>query len=356
MKHKNLLKLVGAIVLAVVIAIAFLPGCAKEAPAPTPAPAEKVYEWRFQASGPRGGMSFSTTEDLANDIEAASGGRIKVKVFGRGEIGTEEEGFEMCASRTVEYANVTTSKFAGQVPCGEFFNGAPGMVEPLHEMLYLNQRAGRDEFMRELCLPYNVHFLGSELMDGMTLISKEPIHTIEDLTKMKIRAFGLPAELYKKLGAPVVYVSFAECYMAATTGTIDVICTTCAAMNDNKFFEPFKNVLISPWATPFLVQAHLLSLDAWNELPDDLKAIVTLAGQRHSAGKYIRAMTDSKVFITEWVDEYGVTLTTLAEEDMPAYTKAGMELWDEQAAKDPQIAALIELDKDFMRSHGYKVD
>ena len=39
MKSKKLLKLLGAIVLAAVLTIAFVPGCAKEAPAPTPAPA-----------------------------------------------------------------------------------------------------------------------------------------------------------------------------------------------------------------------------------------------------------------------------------------------------------------------------
>ena len=50
MKRKNLLKLVGAIVLALVISIAFLPGCAKEAPAPAPAPAAEVLSGSTKAS------------------------------------------------------------------------------------------------------------------------------------------------------------------------------------------------------------------------------------------------------------------------------------------------------------------
>ncbi|MBA7477835.1 hypothetical protein ES707_13250 [subsurface metagenome] len=97
MKSKKLLKLLGTIVLAAVIAMAFVPGCAKEAPAPVPGPAGPAgpaaepappeepkladYVTVFEGSG-----SVEIAGEFAKLVEDELGVKVKFEALSHGVI------------------------------------------------------------------------------------------------------------------------------------------------------------------------------------------------------------------------------------------------------------------------------
>ena len=153
------------------------------------------------------------------------------------------------------------------------------------------------------------------------------------------------------LGGSGVYIVLAERYTSLATGVVDAALTTPSWMYDNKFYE----------VCPYFVKPHfvwgtggnyLLNLDEWNNLPDELKQVLTSASREAcydwTRFRYFQEFDSAK----NWVAQGG-EIVTWSEEDMFTVVDTAQLYWDEVAAKSVRAAKAVELLKEFLRDLGY---
>jgi len=117
---------------------------------------EKVYEWKMVTTWP---PNFPVLGEgaslLAKWIEEASGGRLKIKVFGGGELVPALECFDAVRTGAADMASGAAYYWAGKIPAAQFFASVPfGMnAQQLNAWLL---GGGGWELWQEIYEPFNL--------------------------------------------------------------------------------------------------------------------------------------------------------------------------------------------------------
>ena len=119
----------------------------------------------------------------------------------------------------------------------------------------------------------NQKYMGPGMWTRIQMMSHEPIRTIEDLKKAKIRAHGGASELLKTLGITVYGIPWGELPAAAerkvvTAGIIGAPADA-YAFGFGKIFKYWDQ---EDWF--FFPLTMVMNSDTWNKLPDDVKKVM----------------------------------------------------------------------------------
>jgi TRAP-type C4-dicarboxylate transport system substrate-binding protein len=184
-------------------------------------------------------------------------------------------------------------------------------------------------------------------------VSKEPLSSVDDFKDLKIRALGIYADYFLKLGAKPTTIAFDELYTAMATGVVDAG----AGFNmvdyyDAKFYE------ICPYLFPLTIcntngGPIIVNMDSWNSLPDDLKAILDVAAMDNC---WLEAQAFGYYAVQDWVlmQQAGAELgPAMTDADRDKWLAAGLEIWDDYAELDAYCGQLIPMLKDYMKELGY---
>lgn len=152
------------------------------------------------------------------------------------------------------------------------FGSLPGLITDVglyHKMLneYL-----RDATAKIWLSKYNGVQVMTGLFEEQCLISKVPIHTVEDFVGKKVRVHNTEAgELMKKLGAAPTPIPFGEIVPALQRGIVDIVMTSVGTANGFGFYTVAKYVSI--WKIGTIVPwSYIVNKNVWTSLPPDLKS------------------------------------------------------------------------------------
>jgi len=120
------------------------------------AAANERFEWSCVTSWPPKfpGMGIGV-ENLANRIEVASAGRLKIKVYGGGELVPPFEVFDAVSRGTVEMGHDASYYHKGKLDAAQFFCAIPFGLNYLELNGWLYYGGGL-ELWRELYAPFNL--------------------------------------------------------------------------------------------------------------------------------------------------------------------------------------------------------
>jgi len=348
-------KLLFGFMAVMLVAGTVLAGCAAPAPedgaAPT-APAEKVYKWKISGMEAKGGREQQNNIDFCEEVGKMSGGRIEIACYADGEIIAGEELWDAVPAGAIEIGGTMLGK-VGAIPWGKVWASLPFGISRLEDQWRLHKEEGLDDWAQEELKQYNIHLLGCKIEDGMCLFTKEPVYTVDELKGLKVRAFGTAVDVLEALDVSVVTVPWSECYMAAMTGIVDGIVTMQNAADEAKLYEPLKGAMY-PRLSPFTVGATIMPLDLWEELPEDLQAILTEASRVLAMRRITTQRTSAALIKPVWEAEHGVTFTMLSDEDMAKVRTIMIEkVWKELAAETPESATVVDMKMKFMKDFGY---
>ena len=158
---------------------------------------------------------------MADWVEKMSGGRLKIQVFGGGELVPPLEAFDAVSSGSVELANGASYYWAGKVPSAQFFATVPfGMNAQQMNGWILS--GGGQELWDEVYAPFNVkgYPAGNTGVQMGGWFNKE-INSLDDLKGLKMRIPGLGGKVINKAGATAVNVAGGEIYTNLERGVID---------------------------------------------------------------------------------------------------------------------------------------
>jgi TRAP-type mannitol/chloroaromatic compound transport system substrate-binding protein len=270
MKRRDMLAGVGAMALS---------GCAAETNCEGEAAGSETFAWKMVTTWPPNFPGLGTgVKNLCDYIDAASGGRLQIRIYAAGELVPAFEVFDAVSSGAAEMGHGAAYYWKGKSPASQFFTTIPfGMTATeMNGWLYYG---GGMELYRELyerfdLVPFPAGNTGVQ-MGGW--FNKE-INSLADLNGLKMRIPGLGGEVLRRAGGTPVNLPGAELFTALQTGSIDAT-EWVGPYNDVAFglHQAASYYYYPGWHEPGPVLECIVNRQAFDALPDDLKAIIDIA-------------------------------------------------------------------------------
>jgi C4-dicarboxylate-binding protein DctP len=223
-------------------------------------------------STPNGEAAVAFAEEVARESE----GRIQINVVPAGQLGGDVEIIEQLQQNIVQIAIPPTATL--------------GNFEPRLQVLDLPYILPNPELMAEVLDGevgrmildtldthgmYGASFWGAGFRHMTNNV--RPITSAEDLAGIRMRTMQAPVIIaeYQEWGASPTAMAFAEVYNGLQQGVIEGQENPIANIVSMRFYEVQDYLTLTGHA--YHGYAAVVNADAWNGLPDDLKAIMTTA-------------------------------------------------------------------------------
>lgn len=248
---------------------------------PPGAAAEQTFQWRMVTTWPQNFPGLGTgASKLAELIGRMSGGRLRVKVYGGGELVPAFEAFDAVSRGSAELAHGAAYYWKGKSEAAQFFAAVPfGMTgQEMNAWLYYG---GGLELWREVYAPFGVRpFPAGNTGVQMGGWFNREIRSTADLRGLKMRIPGLGGEVLRRAGGTPVNLPGGEIFTALQTGAIDAT-EWVGPYNDLAFglHQAAKYYYYPGWHEPGSTLECIVNQQAYDRLPPDLQAIVEIACQ-----------------------------------------------------------------------------
>ncbi|MAO59508.1 MAG: ABC transporter substrate-binding protein [Alcanivorax sp.] len=240
-----------------------------------PAIAKGAVEWRMQSTWRRNSPLLSTGPDLVADyVNKASGGRMKLKVYTAGEVVGPLEVFDAVADGTLHMGHGYPAFWSGKHPGFQFLAPLPfGMTSQEQNAWFAY--GGGQALIDQLYGEFGLKFFpsGNTSVQGIWL--NKDINAAADFKGMKIRTGALAGSVLQAFGAVPVQLPLGEVTQALQNGTIDGA-DYVGPFNDMAFGLPqvARNYYWPGWMEPNGVLDCFVNQSAWDKLDSDLKEVL----------------------------------------------------------------------------------
>ncbi|MFT5236033.1 MAG: TRAP-type mannitol/chloroaromatic compound transport system substrate-binding protein, partial [Shewanella sp.] len=182
----------------------------------------ETIEWKLVTSWPKNfpGLGMAP-ERFAKLVDEMSAGRLKIKVYGAGELMPAFEVFDAVSQGTVQMGHSAAYYWKGKTPAAQFFTSIPFGLNAQEMNGWLHYGGGM-ELWEEVYEPFGIIPLagGNTGVQMGGWFNKE-INSMEDLKGLKMRLPGLGGEVLKRVGGVPVTLPGRELFTALQTGAID---------------------------------------------------------------------------------------------------------------------------------------
>ncbi|GGY04433.1 C4-dicarboxylate ABC transporter [Litchfieldella qijiaojingensis] len=321
------------------------------APFVSTASAQETITWNMVTSWPKNFPALGTgANDFAKRLETLSGGRMRVRVHGAGEMVPALEVFDAVAAGTAEMGHSAAYYWRGKVAAAQFFTAVPFGMNTTETNSWLYNGGGQelwDElYAKHNLKPFPVGNTGTQMAGWF----KKEINSLEDMQGLKLRLPGLAGEAMNGIGVTTVNMPGSEIFTSMQTGVLDAA-DWVGPYNDLAFglHQVADYYYTSAWNEPSAILEGTVNLDAWNALPDDLKAVVTEAARSANLAMIDEFTYRNAQALKTLVDEHGVQLRSFPEDVMQALYESSQEVLQRQVENDPDSRKIYESYRDFQQ-------
>jgi len=185
-------------------------------------------------------------------------------------------------------------------------------------------------------------------------ITTFPVNSLDDFKGKKIRALGVYGKYAQALGASVTVVPGAEMYMAMKLGTIDGAIYGASGIQDIKLYE-VADYYTFPTSACVCISL-VISKKSLKKLPDDIRKIVEMSSRFIMWDSGQNQTMDSILGFYKAERDGTLKAATFTEEQLVDIRKKVKPIWDELAAKSPNMKKGIEIIKQQMRDLNRPID
>ena len=315
------------------------------------APSGRRYNWKLVTTWPPNFPGLGTgAANLAKLIEQCSGGRIRVKVYGAGELVPPFEVFDAVSTGTAELGHGGAYYWKGKINAASFFSAVPFGLSAMEMNGWLFYGGGL-ELWREAYAPFGVLPMpcGNSGVQMGGWFRKE-IASVADLKGLKMRIPGLGGEVLARAGGTPVTLSGQEIFTALQTGAIDAT-EWVGPYNDLAFglYQAARYYYYPGWQEPGTVLEALINKQAFESLPEDLQAIVTTCCRAVNDDMLAEFTARNHEALATLVEKHGVQLRRFPDDVLRELKRVSEQVVQETAAKDPLSKKVYDSFKAFER-------
>ena len=247
----------------------------------------KTFNWRMTTVW---GKNFPVFGEAANKlsewVDTMSNGRLKIKIYGAGELAPGLESFDTTSAGTTEMGAGASYYWQGKTPAASFFSVVPFGMNGQQMLSWL---IGGDQegynLWKEVYKPFNlVPFLAGNTGVQMGGWFNKEINTVGDLKGLKMRIPGLAGKALEKAGGAAINVAPGELYTNLERGVIDAT-EWVGPYHDYKLgLNKVAKYYYTPgWHEPGGQLEFFANADEHAKLPKDLQEILWTASMRVQA-------------------------------------------------------------------------
>lgn len=318
--------------------------------------AQQTYRWRAVTHQLVGTARYEqTVVPFCEMVEKASGGRLIIEPYGAGVLFPVFDTLDAVRDGVVQMAMLWSGYWQGKDPVFALAGGRPGdPIMSFSENFYRSEKLA--PLISEAYAKQGVTSLGSfDFASPEILMSKVPIRTLEEFKGKNIRSGGLGADFYDALGASSISLSGPEIYTALQLGTVDAAEYNDWLVNMEMGFHEVTDYVIEPSFHTGATDDKELIVNpaAWNSLPDDLKNIVISA---RDMARYLSAIAydvESQIAKGMWVEDFGVEIIHLPEEDIQKAREIAAQLVADFGERTPETKKYVEIYAEVLNDLGY---
>ncbi len=189
---------------------------------PKPAIAAGMKEWKMVMSWPLNLPGLGTSgQRVARRIGKLSDGKIKIKVYGGGELVPALQAFDAVSKGDAEMYMSAEYYYQGKHKAFNFFTAVPYGLTGAETYSWMRYGGGQ-ELWDDLSAQFNLKgFLGAPTGVQMGGWYRQEINSLDDFKGLKFRMPGIGGEVLRELGTAVINLPGAEVFPALQAGTID---------------------------------------------------------------------------------------------------------------------------------------
>jgi TRAP-type mannitol/chloroaromatic compound transport system substrate-binding protein len=311
---------------------------------------QERFSWKMVTTWPPNFPGLGTgVNTLARYIREMTAGRIDITVYAAGELIPAFEVFDAVSRGTAEMGHGAAYYWRGKTEAAQFFAAIPFGLNA-HEMNGWLYYGGGWELWREVYAPFNLQpFPAGNTGGQMGGWFNKRIDNVSDLRGLKMRIPGIGGEVLKLAGGTPVNLPGSEIFTALQTGSIDAA-EWVGPYNDvaSGLHQAARYYYYPGWQEPGPTLECIINQAAWEQLPDDLKAIVRIACQATNLDMTSEYMARNARSLQQLEDDPSVEILSFPPEVLAQLKTLTFQVVDGLAAADPLVARVWESYRRFL--------
>ncbi|MFH1125241.1 MAG: TRAP transporter substrate-binding protein DctP [Pseudomonadota bacterium] len=239
--------------------------------------ASAPMELKVVSYATKGYPSLVGLDYYADLVSKRSGGKLEIKWAGGPEVFSPRDLLEKCGQGLVDLVHCPFGYWASVAP--EFgYDGLPFDVswEGLPKLVEASA-VPADKVLNKKGVKLLV---ASNYTVVQRLVTKKPVHNMEDLRGRVIRGYGLmPAKMLEALGASSVVLPSAELYTALDRGTVDGAMYNLMSFMEYKLHEIGVRYVVDNPLTYGFACGVVMNMGKYKKLSPDLQKVLLEAGR-----------------------------------------------------------------------------
>ncbi|MBD5779023.1 TRAP transporter substrate-binding protein DctP [Pelagicoccus sp. NFK12] len=326
----------GCLVVSLCLFLILLQGCSSQRQTP--------HEWVLQSQATAGSLDFVELLEMAEQVKLMSGGRLLIRPVPGGEVASGPDIYAAVSERRVEMGNGWPNWWSGRHPSWSVMNAGPFDFMNLDASMMFFLEGEGTALANELASGDGIIWRPA-WWPGMEfgLLSKEPIMGLDDLKDKKVRIGpGLPGEVFTEAsGAYTIPLVPEEMRPALEQGLIDAVeWTTARGVLDLNLHDVSPNAIVPAIWQPAVVSDFLINEAAYDELGEDLKAILESALKAYALTTTVKSkLADFDAL--EALKQANVNFHAWSKEDIERWRVANESILEGYRARDDYTKRLI---------------
>jgi TRAP-type mannitol/chloroaromatic compound transport system substrate-binding protein len=306
--------------------------------------AKTEFRWKLVTTWPPNFPGLGTGAiRFAETIEKCSNGRIRIKIYGAGELVPPFEVFDAVSRGTAELGHSGAYYWKGKAEAASFFSGVPFGLTATEMNAWLYYGGGL-ELWKETYAPFGV--LPAPCGNSGTQMGgwfNREVRSIADLKGLKMRIPGLGGEVLARAGGTPVALAGSEIFTALQTGAIDAA-EWVGPYNDLAFglYKAAKYYYYPGWHEPGTTLECLINQKAFDGLPADLQEIVLTAARATNDTMLAEFNARSFEALDQLVNVHKVQLRAFPPDVLRLLRDLSRQVVAEKAGSDPLFRKVFE--------------
>jgi TRAP-type mannitol/chloroaromatic compound transport system substrate-binding protein len=284
------------------------------------------------------GLLGPTQLGLVETLKKISGGSIDARFFEPGALVPAGQYLDAVGNGSLDAAWTVSGFWTGKDIAFAMFGSVPFGPEAGEYLAWMRHGGGM-QLMEELHAKYGI---GKTILCG--LISPEAsgwfrkeIKTPDDLKGLKMRFFGLGANVMQKLGVSTQLLQAGEIFQALQLGTIDATEFSMPVMDLTLGFHQVAKFYYFPgWHQMSTLNELIISKQKWAELSDTQKFQIETACEATMLKQFAEGEAVQGKAMRE-IQSKGVQIKYWSKEFLDLFKKTWEEVAKEQAEKSPEF-------------------
>lgn len=260
---------------AIITSMAMFTGCGGEKEAAT---SDKPVTFKLALVDPESSNFAKGANKIAEEVETATNGKIKIDVYAGGSLGGERDTIELAMGNNLDIATAANSVLTNFIP-------EMGILDQPY--LWANSdeaHAAVDgpvgDLVKREALKHGLHVIGFMESGYRNTFSTKPIKSMEDFKGVTIRTMEnkYHQAAFESFGAMPIAMSYNDVFTALQQKTIDAAENATANCLASGYYEVTKFITNSQHAYVYIVLC--MSDAAWKKIPEDLQQTFLDAVQR----------------------------------------------------------------------------